>query len=422
MEELFVAITEANYSGNKGAAAMLQSSITQLRDIYGEKIHFSLISVWPDEDRKLIPGDFVEVVPAQAWKLVFVAFPLSILYWVFRWCNPICRLLTANAVLRAYSTTDLVLDEAGVSFVDSRGFVMNTFAFICMAIPLLMGKPVIKYSQALGSFKKIANRIQAKIILPHIRMILARGAITKAYLADIDIADNVRICADGVFSLKDDPAILRSVDEICAQDPFFESDKIVGVSPSTVVAKKCRKKNINYVHVMTEFVEYLVGKGYPVLIFANTAREHTDETRNNDLIICRRIFDNCKDRQQIRYYHREMKPEEILSFVGKCRFVVASRFHAMIFSLIKRVPVMLIGWSHKYQEVLDDFELGKYATDYSELSCERMIEGFSLLVENEHEIRSKIETHYDSVMASSYQNIAFVSEELDRIIERKRDE
>ena len=37
----------------------------------------------------------------------------------------------------------------------SRGFIMNTYAFVCAAVPLLMGTPVVKYSQALGTFKLV---------------------------------------------------------------------------------------------------------------------------------------------------------------------------------------------------------------------------------------------------------------------------
>ena len=44
MKEITIAITAASYSGNKGAAAMLQSSIRQLYEIYGEGLNINLIS------------------------------------------------------------------------------------------------------------------------------------------------------------------------------------------------------------------------------------------------------------------------------------------------------------------------------------------------------------------------------------------
>ncbi len=64
---------------------------------------------------------------------------------------------------------------AGVSFVDSRGFVMNTYAFVSILVPMLLSLPVVKYSQALGEFKNFINKTYAKIILPHLKLICARG-------------------------------------------------------------------------------------------------------------------------------------------------------------------------------------------------------------------------------------------------------
>ena len=37
--DINIAITAASYSGNKGAAAMLQSSLTQLHEIYGSRLN-----------------------------------------------------------------------------------------------------------------------------------------------------------------------------------------------------------------------------------------------------------------------------------------------------------------------------------------------------------------------------------------------
>ena len=51
MRDITIAITAASYSGNKGAAAMLQSSIKQLHNIYGDRLNINLMSVYPKEDK-----------------------------------------------------------------------------------------------------------------------------------------------------------------------------------------------------------------------------------------------------------------------------------------------------------------------------------------------------------------------------------
>lgn len=58
MKKVVIAITAASYSGNKGAAAMLQSSIRQLYEKYGTRLKINLMSVYPEEDKEQIPVGF----------------------------------------------------------------------------------------------------------------------------------------------------------------------------------------------------------------------------------------------------------------------------------------------------------------------------------------------------------------------------
>ncbi|MGN1120562.1 MAG: polysaccharide pyruvyl transferase family protein [Oscillospiraceae bacterium] len=414
MKPVNIAITAACFSGNKGAAAMLQSSIKQLRERYGERLHILLMSTYPKADERLIAEspekyDFIEVVDTKPEKLLFIAFPLAILYSFLRFIPPLGKLLRKNKILNAYSRTDLVIDEAGISFVDSRGFVMNTYAFVCAAVPMLCAKPVVKYSQALGSFRNPWNRFLAKWILPKIKLICARGSITQKHLADIGITENVRLCADGAFSMPDSEFYTRKVESLCDNDDFF-NDNVIALSISSVVQNKCSKMGVDYQGIMTRFIERLCGNGYHVLLIANAAREGSAKPRNNDLIICGDVYEALGDKTNVRWYPREMSPEEIRELIGRSRALVASRFHAMIGALAKGTPTLLIGWSHKYKEVLDMFGLGEYAVDFSELSLDALWDKFLSFIAEEQNIRLKINAALPEVLESSRDNIRFISE------------
>ena len=419
MRDVTVAITEASYSGNKGAAAMLQSSVRQLHERYGERLNINLMSVYPSADRKQVPFDFVRIVPAKPEKVLLIAFPCAVAYKLLKWIPPVRKFLLKQPVLKAYSRTDLALSEAGVSMVDSRGFVMNVYAFVCAAIPMLMGVPVIKYSQALGTFRSPVNRFLAKWILPKCRKIMARGEITRENLAGIGVTENVTVCADGAFTMVDDPAMAEKVDALWKGDPFFSCD-VVGLSVSNVVNSKCRELGLDYPKVIAEFAGELNRQGYHVLLIANAARLGSGKTRNNDLMLGDRVFELCGDHEAVRWYHEEMTAEELREHIGRCRFLVASRFHSMIAGLERGVPVMLVGWSHKYKEVLDQFELGEYAADFSALSLDTLMAGFDKLRADEELIREKWAKHIDGVRESSLGNIRLVCEELDRIMENEK--
>lgn len=425
MRDITVAITAASYSGNKGAAAMLQSSIKQLHDRYGDRLKVNLMSVYPSEDREQVPHDFVDVVPCKPQKLIFIAFPLAILYVLLGWIPGMKSLLCKNKILKAYRHTDLVIDEAGISFVDSRGFVMNTYAFITMAVPMLLKVPVVKYSQAMGTFKNPWNRFLAKWILPKMKLICARGQGTLDNLKGIGIEKNVKLCADGAFTMEDDMNIAHMVEEETAKDEFFstaDENRIVGLSISSVVDKKCTKRGIDYKKSMVDFVDYLTGAGYKVLIIANAARINSEKPRNNDLLVGDAIYNEVQNKGMVRWYHKEMDAEEIREYIGRCRYLVASRFHSMIGALERKCPVLLIGWSHKYQEVLDMFGLGQYAIDFSNLQLDKLIGEFERFVASEDEIRNCLDTNYDKVMDSSKENINYISEVIDEVDEQKANE
>ena len=79
---------------------------------------------------------------------------------------------------------------------------------------------------------------------------------------------------------------------------------------------------------------------------------------------------------------------------------------------------MLVGWSHKYKEVLDMFDLGRYAIDYSQLNIEDFKTAFAGFIAAEKEIREKIEVHYEDVISLSERNIQEAEKVLNHILEK----
>ena len=484
MKNITVAITAASYSGNKGAAAMLQSSISQLKERYGDRLQIRLMSVYPAQDRRQCPHAFVTVIPAQPQKVLCLVFPCAVLFRIFHWCTPFRAALLKNEMLRAYAHTDLVIDEAGISFSDSRGFLLNTYAFACAAIPMLMGVPVVKYSQAMGPFDNAYNRLLAKLALPKMKLVTARGRITEEYLRSIGIRRRERLYADGAFTMPKAPAVEMRVRKICEANGFSH---MAALSVSSVVERKCSKAGIDYCKVMAEFAVYLNKQGYQVCLLANAARTHSKKKHNNDLITCDTIADiyqnlitcdtaagiyqtcdttagtgiyqtcdtaasiyqdlmacntaasiyqTCdtaagiyKDVQNGRqpgcsyqgliWERREMDAEEIRAWIGQCRFLVTSRFHAMVFALSENVPVMLTGWSHKYQEVMEQFGLSEFAADYSDLSLEKLQSRCEVFFGQQDVIRERIRNSLPKVQESSGKNIRHISKILDEILAQK---
>jgi colanic acid/amylovoran biosynthesis protein len=47
------------------------------------------------------------------------------------------------------------------------------------------------------------------------------------------------------------------------------------------------------------------------------------------------------------------------AMIGRCDYVVGSRFHALVFALSQGVPCTAVGWSHKYGELMALFDSGE---------------------------------------------------------------
>ena len=134
------------------------------------------------------------------------------------------------------------------------------------------------------------------------KLICARGEGTLENLRSIGVEENVRLCADGAFTMADDERCNAMVEEVCGQDAFYrDAERLVGLSISSVVEKKCKKLGIDYKGIMITFIERLNQAGYKVLIIANGARIGSQKPRNNDLMICDAVYEGVKDKDCLLY-------------------------------------------------------------------------------------------------------------------------
>jgi coenzyme F420-reducing hydrogenase beta subunit len=271
---------------------------------------------------------------------------------------------------------------------------------------MLTGNDVIKFSQATGPYNNISNRTWAKLVLPKMYSVNARGTITKDHLNGLRL-NNIRLCADGAFLMPDDPVATEYVDNLIATEQFYDIPYI-SLSVSSVVYKYCEKNNIDYIATMVQFIEYLNEKGYGVLLIANAARAGKEKLKNNDLPICREIMQSFEDKSTVKYYDEEFTPEIIREFISHSEILVASRFHSMIGGLEKGIPTLLVGWSHKYKEVLNMFELSENALDFKQLQLDTLILEFEKIEKDRNKIRQQILYYLPKVKEMAYRNFKVI--------------
>lgn len=349
-------ITAGTLSGNRGAEAMVTTCIQQIK-FYHPKAIICIATYYPKEDFKELNKPFfkkfdnVYIYSLTPFSLIFKYLPLAIIAKIlpflknnqFRHFGSILNLLN----------TDLVLDVAGVSFIDGREKFLGYN--VLSILPFLMHKiNVIKLPQALGPFNNKINYFTAKFFLNKCERVYCRGKLSLQYVKQIKKKDNFYFCPDISFSLKN----------INIKDFKNRSNKHIAISPSSLVMSK----NHKYIDKLVKIIKNLQKDGFTIKLILHSWR-NSSQPRNNDLVAANKINHLLKNKLEIIGYGKNSK--EIREEISKFQLVIVSRFHAMISALDTFTPVLVIGWSHKYKEILNQFGLGdKYCLDYSKVNLE----------------------------------------------------
>jgi colanic acid/amylovoran biosynthesis protein len=372
------AITGVALSGNKGAAAMALALMQGLRRRVPDA-RFALFTYYADADRAWLPAELAPVTtlvdagplrallrfPLLCWAGVARRLRLPRLLW--RWGAGIAALDGA----RAY------LDASGISFVDGREKFLPFNLLVTLPGPLL-GVPTVKVSQALGPFRNPLNRLAARAVLPRLLLVCARGETTEGYLRGLGL-DNVARYPDVTFSyeLENEPAP-------AALDALPGDQEVVGVSPSQVVYASSRRAGIDYLPLLRDFVVRLLQEGSSVVVLAHSARRGTAKRHNNDLPVLaqlERLLDQCGalGNERLVMVRDELSPSALRRLIGRLDLLVASRLHAVVAALCMGTPTLVMGWSHKYAEILAAFGQERHALDYGALTPETLWQGLGTL-------------------------------------------
>jgi colanic acid/amylovoran biosynthesis protein len=390
-----IATIGATLSGNKGAASMLLGVLDSLPPLLGD-VRVNVLSVYPDEDRRLNSDGRVEIVTARPVGLV-LAVPLAALWAFLHWLRLPPGPLRRNPVLAALHRSDVLIDLGGISFSDGRTIEL-VYNAACVLPALLLRKRVVKYSQAMGPFETALNRSLAKALLPRMALNVARGRRTLSYLQDLGLED-VPVCADAAFSMEEAGTPVAR-DALPALERFG-GRRIVGVSASSVVQRYCQRRGIDYPQVLAGFADQAIQRGYGVWLIAHSVRRSGKAGRTNDVDTCQAVYDLLRDRRYCQLIVEDHDPRTLRSIVGECDFLVASRFHAMVSSLAKGVPTIATSWSHKYAEVLEMFQLGEWTVGHEALTSAALWDRFRQLAASEDAVRRQIARHLPDVVASS---------------------
>jgi polysaccharide pyruvyl transferase WcaK-like protein len=401
-----IAIIGAALSANKGAAAMVESVMARLPNEMGD-CHFDILTTYPDADASRVPeGVDAAVVGLQPVRLALVEFPIACLALVARTLRlPLSWVRSRGC--RSMLDSAVVVDVAGISFADGRGFAIVVYNALMTGVPLLLGVPTVKAAQALGPFQSIPNKWLAPLVLRRVKTVCARGARTREHLDSLGGVNAVDV-ADLAFSLDESTGLPSEVSTAIGS---IDSNFIV-VMPSAVVKGIFESTGGNYVSAMASLVSEIRSQtGCSVVIAPHSYRAGLPEGRMNDGPVCREVAEACAGDSQVLGLDSDLTAGELRHLVALGSVLVTSRFHAMISGLATSTPTVVVGWSHKYKEVLDDFGLSSLGLDSSALNNPSEIaDVVARVLSKRDELSQQITAALPAVKVRSLRNFSAIAE------------
>jgi polysaccharide pyruvyl transferase WcaK-like protein len=164
---------------------------------------------------------------------------------------------------------------------------------------------------------------------------------------------------------------------------------------------------------MVSFVQAILStRDIDIVLLPHTARPGLPESRMNDLPLCSEIH-ALINHNRVHLIDTNLRPTELRALIAAGAALVTSRFHAMISALATATPVFVIGWSHKYDEVLTEFSMEEMAVPYDQFDVEGLAHRFGELWERREGIAARIERHLPAVLDRARNNLEVIRREIE---------
>ncbi|GAB56994.1 hypothetical protein GPUN_2880 [Glaciecola punicea ACAM 611] len=254
---------------------------------------------------------------------------------------------------------DVVLDASGFSYGEQWSPLVAKYRLASTISGMKnRGTKVIVMPQALGPFESTAQKKYFGHILNTADKVFARDDNSFAYASTLLKASTkqgtLAQCGDftNIISGLADDNFDPNMHKIC----FIPNSKML----------EMRTDGEAYIEFVIALIENVIDSSPFILIHEADADRRLAETIQQRL--SRRI--------------PVLDPQHALKIkwiIGQSNVVVSARFHGLVSALSQGVPVVATGWSHKYKELLNDYEMGEWLFDVAS-ETERALTKTNLLL------------------------------------------
>jgi polysaccharide pyruvyl transferase WcaK-like protein len=290
-------------------------------------------------------------------------------------------------------SSDIVVNIYGICFCSDlvgrnlkllRAFNTSFNLFTISIISKLYKIKTVKGPASYGPMKSVVEIIPAKFFANYIfDVVYAREEESMRQMKEVaGIKSNIRVSPDLANFMQYD-------------SKKGKGKNIIGISISHQILRQWNSTE-PYFDCIVNFIRHISKVlNYKVILIPN---EVMPWRKYNDYHVALDVLALLNNKENFELLDvTNLNSTQIKNCIAECELLVSSRYHSCVAGLSAGVPTLVIGWHHKYTELLHLYNQDRWILSNDLCTSERLINMFDSLWERREEERSIIEAKHVDV-------------------------
>lgn len=352
---------------NYGAQGLSFPLMEKLGNRFNAKYTFVIPQGYPEEQYSFSEKhDFNVVIAPRLFTILGkLYFPIYILYILIKGKPfPNNEKRRYSFLINTLRESDVVIDLSGIEFIGNVPLRKRYSDYLCtLSMQWLAekyNKLYLKYTKSYGPFptKDKIYRFLVRRSLNRLPFLFVRGKGNLDEVKKLKVKTTLYSFPDISLSLKAESRnwALNYVEKLGVDT----TKKIVGLSPSAVIARMKLKNNKsscgdNHIKLFKELIEFYRIHNQQVLIIPHSIVDGKDLVYC-DLALARKIYKETKDKTGIYLVDdMDLAYDQMRAIIGLLDFYVTGRYHSISSALFMIVPTVALSWHMKYKDMISLF-------------------------------------------------------------------
>lgn len=294
----------------------------------------------------------------------------------------------------ALRQADAIFDASGYTL--GSGWPKQSGRTLLQTISLArqFGKKIILMPQSFGPFDwgekdDVDFLRQVKNELAYPTKIYAREREGYECLTSLGI-DNVELSTDLVIREKFFPGTSEIFAERSAKDIEYPPRDSVGFIINQNLFRIGDTSAV--LNLYASMLEKLVNDGEKVCII---------NTSTADTQLVEKVLKMITNSHKVTVITGEYSSPELIDIIARFKYVVASRYHSVVFAYRSGVPAVILGWAKKYDELAAHFQQQDYVFDIRNATADQVIAQIGKMAANYKTESQRIQACLKNMQATS---------------------